>query len=51
MHKHYTCGCGHVVHADSDEVLVRQVQDHMKKAHGKDISRAEVLKMAQEAKH
>lgn len=51
MHKHVTCTCGHVVHADSDEELVRKVQEHMKQAHGKDISREEVLKMATEGKH
>lgn len=51
MHMHVTCGCGHVVHADSEDELVRKTQEHMKTVHGKDMSKAEVLKMAQEGKH
>lgn len=51
MHRHVTCACGHVVHGDTDDELVRQMQEHMRKAHGKEITREEVLKMAREAKH
>ncbi len=51
MHQHLTCACGHVVHADSDDELVRKTQEHMKTAHAKNITREEVLKMAKEAKH
>lgn len=51
MHKHYACACGHVVHADSDDEMVRRVQEHMKTVHGKTITREEVLKAAKEAKH
>ncbi len=51
MHKHFTCTCGQVIHADSDEEMVRKAQEHMKTAHGKSISREDVLKMAREARH
>lgn len=51
MHKHVVCGCGQVVHADSDDELVKSMQEHMRKAHGKEISREEVLKMATEEHH
>lgn len=51
MHKHWTCTCGHMVHADADDDMVRRAQEHMKKEHGKNITREEVLKMAKEAKH
>ena len=51
MHKHLTCACGHMIHADSDDEMVRKAQEHMKMVHGKPISREEVLKMSKEAKH
>ncbi len=51
MHKHLTCACGYVVHANSDDDMVRKTQEHMKTVHGKAISREDVLKMAKEAKH
>ena len=51
MHKHFTCTCGHMVHADSDDDMVRRVQDHKKREHGENISREEVLKMAKDAQH
>lgn len=51
MHRHVTCACGYVVHGDTDDELVRQMQEHMRKAHGKEITREEVLKMAREAQH
>ncbi len=51
MHKHLTCTCGHVIHADSDDEMVRNAQEHMKTVHGKTISREDVLTMAKEAKH
>jgi len=40
-----------MIHADSDEEMVRKAQEHMRVAHGKTITREEVLKMAKEAKH
>lgn len=51
MHKHWACAMGHVVHADSDEELVKKAQDHMKKEHGMTVSREEVLKQAHEGGH
>ena len=51
MHKHLTCECGHMIHADSDEEMVRKAQEHMRAAHGKTITREKVLTMAKEAKH
>lgn len=52
MHKHFTCDtCGHMVHADSDDDMVRRVQGHMKAEHGKNLTREEVLKMAKDAQH
>jgi predicted small metal-binding protein len=51
MHKHLTCECGYVVHADSDDDMVRKTQEHMRTVHRKNITREDVLKMAKEAKH
>lgn len=51
MHKHWACSMGHTVHADSDDELVRKAQEHMKKEHGMDVSREDVLKDAHEAGH
>jgi predicted small metal-binding protein len=51
LHKHAVCGCGHVVHADSDDEMVTKMQKHMKEAHGKEITREEVLAMAHEHQH
>ncbi len=51
MHKHWACAMGHTIHADSDDELVRKAQDHMKKEHGMDIPREEVLKSAHEGSH
>jgi len=42
---------GHMVHGDSDDDLVRKAQEHMKKEHGMEISREEVLKAAQAHEH
>lgn len=51
MHKHWSCSCGYLVHGNSDEDIVRQAQDHMKKEHKKDAGREEILKSAKEARH
>ncbi len=51
VHKHWSCSCGHVVHADSDDEAVRKAQDHMRKAHSKEVTREQVLKDAKEAHH
>jgi len=50
-HMHWQCECGHVVHANSDDEMVRKAQEHVKTVHGKDIARADVLKTAREAHH
>ena len=49
MHKHMHCTGGHVIHAHSDDEMVRKAQEHMQKVHGKEISREDVLKRAPEA--
>ena len=51
MHKHWVCSCGHVVHGDSDDQIVKAAQEHMRRAHGKEVSREDVLKVAQEHRH
>ena len=51
MHKHWVCSCGYVVHGDSDDQIVETAQDHMRRAHGKEVSREEVLKVAKEHRH
>ena len=51
MHQHWGCSCGHVVHADSEDDLVRKAQEHMRKEHGKEISKEDVLKAATAGGH
>lgn len=51
MHKHWACAMGHMVHGDSDDELVRNAQEHMKREHGMSVSREEVLKNAHEGGH
>lgn len=51
MHKDWACAMGHTVHAESDDELVTKAQEHMKKEHGMDISREDVLKDAHESGH
>jgi len=51
LHKHWVCSCGHVVHGDSDDQIVKAAQEHMRRAHGKEVSREDVLKVAQEHRH
>jgi predicted small metal-binding protein len=41
------CNCGFIVRADSDDVLVRELQKHAKEDHKMDISREQILAMAQ----
>ncbi|HLE77657.1 MAG TPA: DUF1059 domain-containing protein [bacterium] len=43
---HWACSMGHPVTADSEDELVKAAQEHMKKEHGMDISRDEVMKTA-----
>ncbi len=51
MHKHWACAMGHVVHADSDDELVRKAREHMKNEHGMEVSREEILKAAKAGEH
>lgn len=51
MHKDWACAMGHTVHAESDDELVTKAQEHMKKEHGMDISREDVLKDAHGSGH
>jgi predicted small metal-binding protein len=44
-----TCPCGGSIEADDEEGLVSQVQDHAKNAHDLDLSREQVLEMAESA--
>ena len=44
-----TCPCGGTIEADDEDALVPQVQDHAKSAHDLDLSREQVLEMAESA--
>jgi len=41
--------CGTEISAQTDDELVRKVQDHAKRDHGHDLTREHILKAAQEA--
>ena len=47
MAKVVNCPCGYVVKAETDDELVRLVQQHGKEVHNQDIKREEALAMAQ----
>jgi predicted small metal-binding protein len=44
-----TCDCGYVVRGDSDDELVADAQQHAREVHEMEISRDQVLAMAQPA--
>ncbi len=44
MGKRWSCAVGHRVEADTEEELVRKVQEHMKNDHGMEISRERILR-------
>lgn len=46
MKMRWACAMGHPVEAESEEDLVRKAQEHMKKDHGTDVAREEVLRTA-----
>lgn len=46
MKMRWACAMGHPVDAENDEELVRKAQEHMKKDHGQEVSREEVLRTA-----
>lgn len=45
---HWACSMGHPVKANSEDELVKAAQEHMRKEHGMEVSREEVLR---DAKH
>ena len=42
------CFCGHVVRGDNDDELVANVQRHAREVHGMEVTREQVLAMAQQ---
>ena len=46
MAKTVTCPCGEVITADTDDGLVRLVQEHGKTVHNQEVSREDALAMA-----
>ena len=46
MAKVIDCPCGWTVRAESDEELIRQVQQHAKEVHNQEATREQVLAMA-----
>jgi predicted small metal-binding protein len=41
------CNCGFIVKSDSDDTLVRELQKHAKQDHKMDLTREQILAMAQ----
>lgn len=46
MAMHWACAMGHAVRGNTEEELVKAAQEHMRKEHGMEISREEVLRDA-----
>lgn len=49
MKKVIKCDCGYVVRGDSDDEVVADAQQHASEVHGMELSRDQVLSMAQPA--
>jgi predicted small metal-binding protein len=47
--KKVTCECGEVIRRETDDELVEAVQEHAERAHNMNLSREQVLSMAQPA--
>ena len=47
--KQVSCDCGKVIREPSDDELVKTVQKHAKEVHDMDLSREQVLSMAEPA--
>ncbi len=47
MRKIMLCDCGHVVRGETDDELVANVQKHAREVHDMEITREQVLAMAQ----
>jgi predicted small metal-binding protein len=45
--KQVNCDCGKIIREDGDDQLVAAVQKHAKEAHDMDLSREQVLSMAE----
>lgn len=48
MTKRWSCAVGHRVEADTEEDLVRKVQEHMRNDHGMEVSRDKILRELRE---
>jgi len=48
MAKRWSCAVGHRVEADTEEELVRKVQEHMRNDHGMEVSREKILRELRE---
>ena len=40
----WSCALGHRIEADSQEELVRKIQEHMRREHGMEMSRERILR-------
>ena len=47
MTKIMLCDCGHVVRGDTDDELVANVQKHAREVHDMELTREQILAMAQ----
>jgi predicted small metal-binding protein len=45
--KKVSCDCGKVIQAEDDDHLIERVQEHARTVHGMDLSRDQVLAMAE----
>jgi predicted small metal-binding protein len=45
--KQVSCDCGKVIREETDDRLVTRVQDHAREVHNMDLSREQVLAMAE----
>jgi predicted small metal-binding protein len=48
MAKIMQCYCGHVVRGETDQELVANVQEHAREVHDMELTREQVLAMAQQ---
>jgi predicted small metal-binding protein len=47
--KKVACDCGKTIHAKTDDELIRAVQEHAQSVHSMNLSREQVLAMAEPA--
>lgn len=45
--KQVSCDCGKIIREQNDEQLVKQVQAHAREVHGMELTREQVLSMAE----